>query len=165
MRIGFLCAILMTGLLAVEASAEDRMWRIEGIESSVVTEIKGQTGTASISKKTEKGLIIQLKGVFSPPAGAPLLTLSQIRLAGTSADSDVNSSWTFEPMGVGLATSTSCVYTFSDSIVKGKQVQSLRQGGELGLSREKEGDDLIVSVGPSTPLCLAFPAPACLAVR
>jgi hypothetical protein len=160
MRITFLCAIVMIGILAVEVSGQDREWRIEGLESSVVAEIKGRAGTASVSRKAEKGLIVQIKGVFSPPAGASSLTLSQVKLAGTSADPGVNSSWTFEPIGIGLATATSCVYAFPDSIIKGKQVQSLRQGGELGLSREKEGDDLTVSIGPSTPLCLAFPVPA-----
>ncbi len=152
--------VLLTGLFTIQALSQDRSWRIENLESSVLTEIKSQVGNDTVSRKAEKGSIVQIKGVFSPPTGTATLKLSEIKLSGKSSDSGVSTSWSFEPIGIGMTAANLCAYTFPDSIVKGKQVQSLTQGGELGIGREKEGDEVTLSVAQATPLCLAFPVPA-----
>ena len=156
--------IFLVFAIAMPASASSpgrpSSWRIEGVESSVVTEIKGETGNSVVSRKAEKGSIVQVRAIFSPPLGLRKLTLSQIKLSGSSSDLGAKSSWVFEPIGIALATPGSCNYLFPDSIVKGEISQTLKDGGELSLKREKKGDELTLSVGPSTPLCLAFPIPA-----
>ncbi len=157
----FLGLMAVTLLISSHLFAQDNVWDITNIKSSIMMEISGNVADMTIKRTAQEGSIVEIRGMFSARSGGRVgLDIMAITLSGTTVEHGITINWEVSPIAIGLDLGTQCNYLFPDIIIEGAVRQSSIKGGEYELGREKEDSPLILTIiAHPTPLCLAFPAP------